>query len=358
MKTDNKLLRILKDSSFQLFEKYQVIYNKCTEDYYSFSQFPSLTDHSVKHIDNIFDNLSKIIPEKLPQPLSAFELFALLTASLFHDFGMLSFHSDQENTSHIRKSHIENADRYLADNIDTLNLSPNESKVVLNITVQSVNSLDEIIVHNGEPVRISFLAALLRLANILDVTFDRSPFSYKKLISKEVTSSISNIKIKSIPSWEIILDAYSTSKAGDIELDKTKDFLQSELDYLYPILRKYNIFYKKIKLYIRHKDAPQLFISYAHQDKNIALKISSKLNKMGVDVWYDNFDLVIGDSLIKKIESTISSMDYLIVLLSPNSVRSNWVQKELDIALSRELDARAITIIPVLIADCELPTFL
>ena len=53
-----------------------------------------------------------------------------------------------------------------------------------------------------------------------------------------------------------------------------------------------------------------------------------------------------------------SSSDYILVLLSPASVESKWVRQEIDLALSRELADRAIRLIPILIADCDIPEIL
>ncbi|MDX6383831.1 MAG: hypothetical protein QOK48_1404, partial [Blastocatellia bacterium] len=49
----------------------------------------------------------------------------------------------------------------------------------------------------------------------------------------------------------------------------------------------------------------------------------------------------------------ISASDYLVVLISPNTERSNWVTFELSAA--EQLTARDITIIPVLIAEAPIP---
>lgn len=99
----------------------------------------------------------------------------------------------------------------------------------------------------------------------------------------------------------------------------------------------------------------QVFLSYASNDKGVARKIVDKLHESGVQVRFDLYELKAADSLIAAIQNAISASDYLIVLLSPNSVDSVWVQEELNIALARELTTRDITLLPVVIADCEIP---
>ncbi len=102
----------------------------------------------------------------------------------------------------------------------------------------------------------------------------------------------------------------------------------------------------------------QVFLSYASADKKIAHKIVNELRKRGIRVWFDAYELQHGDSIVKAIENAISASDYLVVLLSPNSVNSVWVQKELGATLSTELTSRDITLLPVLIADCDIPPIL
>ena len=48
----------------------------------------------------------------------------------------------------------------------------------------------------------------------------------------------------------------------------------------------------------------------------------------------------------------------MIALLSPTSVQSNWVKKELALAMTGEIEKRSIKVLPALIADCEVPPML
>jgi hypothetical protein len=51
-------------------------------------------------------------------------------------------------------------------------------------------------------------------------------------------------------------------------------------------------------------------------------------------------------------------MKYFGVVLSHNSVNSEWVQRELQIALARELTERKVVILPILLEPVEIPHFL
>lgn len=102
----------------------------------------------------------------------------------------------------------------------------------------------------------------------------------------------------------------------------------------------------------------QVFVSYAHADEEIAHQVAEALENAGLRVWIDVWELATGDSIAHRIETAVSSSDILLVLLSPRSVHSRWVERELNARLFQELRDRAITVIPALIEDCEIPPLL
>jgi hypothetical protein len=51
-------------------------------------------------------------------------------------------------------------------------------------------------------------------------------------------------------------------------------------------------------------------------------------------------------------------MKYFGVVLAHNSIKSEWVQTELRIALSRELSGRNVVVLPILMESVEIPVFL
>ena len=104
------------------------------------------------------------------------------------------------------------------------------------------------------------------------------------------------------------------------------------------------------------KKRPRVFLSYSHEDENVAKIIAERLKNENVDIElpylleYKNYE-----SIENYINDAISASDYLIVLLSKASIISNWINLELNMALTKELNSRDITILPVLIGDCTIP---
>lgn len=101
-----------------------------------------------------------------------------------------------------------------------------------------------------------------------------------------------------------------------------------------------------------------IFLSHSHQDKQFARRLADNLKRVGVSVWIDEAELKVGDSLIEKIRAGIDQMEYVGVLLSSHSVKSEWVRREVDIAMNQEILGKRIKVLPILIEDCELPGFL
>jgi hypothetical protein len=51
-------------------------------------------------------------------------------------------------------------------------------------------------------------------------------------------------------------------------------------------------------------------------------------------------------------------MDYLGVVLSTNSVKSTWVEREVDTATNHEIEGKRVKVLPLLIDDSPIPGFL
>jgi hypothetical protein len=101
-----------------------------------------------------------------------------------------------------------------------------------------------------------------------------------------------------------------------------------------------------------------VFLSHNSNDKAWVRELAKRLTQDGVVVWLDEAELNIGDSLIDKISAAIDEMKFVAAVISPQSVQSAWVQKELSLAMSKEINGRRVTVLPLLIEQCELPAAL
>jgi hypothetical protein len=100
---------------------------------------------------------------------------------------------------------------------------------------------------------------------------------------------------------------------------------------------------------------PSIFLSYSSRDREFARRLCTDLERSGVAVWLDEAELRIGDSIIVRIAEAIAGVDFLVVLLSPASVESVWVKRELELALSLEIERKLTGVLPILVEKCQIP---
>ena len=94
----------------------------------------------------------------------------------------------------------------------------------------------------------------------------------------------------------------------------------------------------------------KIFISYSRKDIDFVRKLAGDLETAGYDVWWDVTDLEGGDDWVSTIPQAISSSQYVIVVLTPSALASEWVRKEYTQALHLRKK-----IIPIMLASCEVP---
>lgn len=98
----------------------------------------------------------------------------------------------------------------------------------------------------------------------------------------------------------------------------------------------------KRKIFISHSTKDAMFINYLKRE------LLKEFN-----VWVN--DISPGEKISNSIKEGIRSSDFLIIVLSPNSINSNWVQGELAYALELEKKGEIENVIPLLIQECEIP---
>jgi formylglycine-generating enzyme required for sulfatase activity len=94
----------------------------------------------------------------------------------------------------------------------------------------------------------------------------------------------------------------------------------------------------------------QVFISYSRKDLSFVEHLAADLKKAGLNVWYDVSGISGGSRWRAEIENAIRLSKYLIVILSPDSIESDWVEREFLFASNLKRK-----IIPVMYRSCELP---
>jgi hypothetical protein len=80
------------------------------------------------------------------------------------------------------------------------------------------------------------------------------------------------------------------------------------------------------------------FISHAHEDKkDLVSPLAELLQQMGFSIWYDDFQLQVGNRLRYSIDKGLSNSRFGIVVFSPYFFAKNWPQYELDGLITKEM---------------------
>lgn len=134
---------------------------------------------------------------------------------------------------------------------------------------------------------------------------------------------------------------------------------QGRRDYLHDAFEPVLSFLESNLIDSKEKvERPSIFLAHSSQDKFFVRRLAEELRQNGANVWIDEAEIKVGDSLSEIIGKAIKETDYFGVVLSHNSVNSEWVQKELQIAIQKEIREGKVVVLPILMESVEIPPFL
>ncbi|MCR1026427.1 TIR domain-containing protein [Cellulophaga baltica] len=123
-------------------------------------------------------------------------------------------------------------------------------------------------------------------------------------------------------------------------------FLDEKAKLSYQIITEYS--YSNLNLINVEKSLEyDVFISHSSEDKDSFVRpLVIELQQLGIKVWYDEFELKLGDSLRKSIDKGLINSRYGIVVLSKSFFNRNWTQYELNGFVNREMNGFKV-ILPI-----------
>jgi TIR domain len=83
---------------------------------------------------------------------------------------------------------------------------------------------------------------------------------------------------------------------------------------------------------------PKVFLSHSSSDKQEVRPLAERLRHSGIDVWFDEWEMGPGDSLVQKIDEGLTTCDVFLIVISAASVASKWVREELSTAVVRRIE--------------------
>jgi hypothetical protein len=95
------------------------------------------------------------------------------------------------------------------------------------------------------------------------------------------------------------------------------------------------------------------FISYSHTDEAFARRLWNSLRNERIRVWYAPEEMEGGKKLFDQIDRAISLHDKLLIVLSKESISSNWVETEIRRARKQEKRTGERKLFPIRLCDME-----
>ena len=92
-----------------------------------------------------------------------------------------------------------------------------------------------------------------------------------------------------------------------------------------------------------------IFVSHASADDEFVADLRQRLDTLGLAVWVDSRQLRGGDKLAPEIEKAIVEAAHVVVVISPATVNSDWVSREVKKALQVQRSRPGLRVVPVLL---------
>ncbi|MBR5537825.1 MAG: hypothetical protein IKU58_07995 [Clostridia bacterium] len=235
-----KRLRALDPQLHSRYKNCVVVSSQMLQQYRS--TFPEYTDHSTLHTLEIVDSCNLLIGDQIDR-LSADDLYVLLMGALFHDVGMgisekdfYSFYDERDPAGagpferedlqdQIRKNHHELSGWFVRKYWQIFDIpSAPYAEAIIQVCRghRKTDLLDPeefpetFFVADGRGVTLPYLAALIRLADELDIAADRnSTLLYDPMRIRNDISRLEFLKHQSIRSAEILPDCVLVKALSD-----------------------------------------------------------------------------------------------------------------------------------------------
>lgn len=231
--------------------------------------FPTYTNHDVTHLKHVEEYADRIIPNELKSELNINEVFFLLCGIWLHDMGMIfkdnelelynSKQGDERDifAINIRESHNIRSETYINENNEKLGLNWHEAEIIGKIAkghrkIDLHDVVDDD--YEGSTIRISFLSAILRLADECHVDKTRESALSEIGIDKKTIHDFYNSHEKidyvrfDFDEGDILISCELKNRDDLNLINKIKSKIQEELDGISDILKGYGVNLTNVEL--------------------------------------------------------------------------------------------------------------
>jgi uncharacterized protein YjbI with pentapeptide repeats len=93
------------------------------------------------------------------------------------------------------------------------------------------------------------------------------------------------------------------------------------------------------------------FISYSAKDQGFSERLHADLQNRGIRCWFAPHDMPIGGKIWDEIDAAIRVRDKVLLILSKNSIQSDWVEDEVTKAFEEERIRKRTVLFPIRLDD-------
>jgi hypothetical protein len=97
---------------------------------------------------------------------------------------------------------------------------------------------------------------------------------------------------------------------------------------------------------------------FSSLNKAAALHVATTLNLCAIDVWLDDWELEVGQSLTEGIGKAMDESRFIAILITENYNKTVWTKTEYKKALAREQKEQCTVMLPLIVGEAEIPDFL
>ena len=101
-----------------------------------------------------------------------------------------------------------------------------------------------------------------------------------------------------------------------------------------------------------------IFLSHNGAQKEWTRRLADRLRQEGLSIFFDEDSIKLGEDIPAAIETGLKSSRHVVLVLSPEALKSKWVVLEYSASLYKDPNDADRTLIPVLRKDCDIPLIL
>jgi hypothetical protein len=96
-------------------------------------------------------------------------------------------------------------------------------------------------------------------------------------------------------------------------------------------------------------------VSYRRSHEDFAKPLAERLGREGFLPWFDEWEILAGDSVPGKIEQGLAESMAFVPILTADYQEGKWATEELESAIHRRIEDGDFPIVPVLLEECVKP---